>query len=89
MPVLNGFTRVRQHGGPVLSARAFSIAAYTAHPNHLIMANTDGDRLNKKTQSALGGELENGDKGGPREIPIAKLLREIWKGKGPDKMREQ
>lgn len=56
VPVLDGFTGICQHGRPVLSAGTFSFAAYTAHPNHLVMANTGGDRGTKDRQSALGGQ---------------------------------
>lgn len=53
MPVLDGFSGVRQHGHPVLPAGAFSIAAYTAHPNHLVMADTDGGGGREENKAAL------------------------------------
>lgn len=56
VPVLNGFAGVGQHGRPVLSARTFSVAAYTAHPNHLIMANTERCRTQAVPVGASGGQ---------------------------------
>lgn len=53
VPMLDGFTGVGQHGCPVLSARTFSVAAHAAHPNHLIMADTERDRRYTETWSAL------------------------------------
>lgn len=73
VPVLNGFPGICQHGCPVLSAGAFSITSYTAHPNHLVMANTDGDRGTKKKTEFIKW-TENRDKGGQRHIIVTNLL---------------
>lgn len=44
VPVFNRLAGIRQHGCPVLPSRPISITAHTAHPNYLIMTDTERRR---------------------------------------------